>query len=287
MTHQSVLTLDALKKEYRARLEYLKKLSVLMDEIFSSALSNYRSLKRMHPRRMLCMGSISIAKRNIDASVLLIETELSQQVHYISRNMYELTANLYYILDDESVWEQRLERYRRHSGQVLPYKVMRVMEKYPQYAIGINPDKDFPKKKNAYAEFKQKYEVKGKKFNDGTWSGKKLDLLIESLKDTKDKEALMEFYHSIVKQNNFFLHPSWFYLMETVKESVAKADGRKDEKSDFKDNTALLTMMFLSGRLVVSKFLDHFPKGRPEFLKRLADIDAGFQSAEAIKLTGG
>lgn len=261
-----------LKEDFNVKLECLKKLVNLMFDVLRSAYRHYGGdygKTRMYPNRQLCMGTMLVALNNGKASMVLVDKDLFYQIHYISRNMFELVVNLYYILDDDREIDERFERYRRYSKEVLPYQVMQVMKKYPEHVKDSPVEKDFAEKEKRYWKFRDKYAMNGK-INLENWSGMKLPVLIEKIKDQKAKDELMLLYHFIAKTNNLFLHPTWHYLESALKDAVSRIV--------YAERIAQITMIFSSGEKVTRKFLKYFPKSRPEFQKKLAHIYESFYS---------
>jgi hypothetical protein len=261
-----------LKEDFNVKFECLKKLVNLMFDVLRSAYRHYGGdygETRMYPNRQLCMGTMLVSLNNGKASMALVDKDLFYQIHYISRNMVELVVNLYYILDDDREINERFERYKRYSKEILPYQILQVIKKYPEHVKDPPVEKDFAEKEKQYRKFRDKYAMNGK-INLENWSGMKLPVLIEKIKDQKDKDELMLLYHFIVKTNNLFIHPTWHYLESALKDAVSRID--------YAVRIAQITMIFSSGEKVTRKFLKYFPKSRPEFQKKLTQIYESFYS---------
>lgn len=261
-----------LKNDFDVKVECLQKLIDLMFEVLRSAYLNYGDdygKTRMYSNRQLCMGSMLVALNNGKASIALAKNGLFYQIHYISRNMFELVVNLYYMLDDDSEFDERFERYKRYSREVLPYRVIEVMKTYPEHVKDPPLEKIIAEKKMLFLKFKGKYSINGK-ISLESWSGRKLPDLIKKITDQKAKDDLMRLYHFIAKTNNFFLHPTWYYFESALKEAVSRID--------YAVRIAQITMIFSSGETVTRKFLKYFPKRRPEYQRKLAHLYDTFYS---------
>jgi hypothetical protein len=260
-----------LKEDYLAWLKCLKLVVNLMNDIYLSAWENYGSAKRMYPHRQLCMGTLIIARNNTEAAIHLVGASLIHQVHYISRNMLELAINLYYILDNKAERESRLERYRRYSDEVLPFKVLKVANKYPDEFRGQVKEGMTEVKEGRHKEFLQRYgNGSARSVNTQSWSGMTLDRMIGLLTDNAKKRDLTLDYEFIMKLNNWYLHPSWMYLKLAVEDTAVR-------DKDYQDYMAQMAMIFRAGEKIIVKFLDNFPKGRPVFQERLTEISGLFR----------
>jgi Family of unknown function (DUF5677) len=251
-----------LEETLKTRIPLLKAQVELMTDIFNTAWTNYATKTgKMYYYRYFCIGSLLVARDNTNATVHLIEARLPYQVHYISRNMCELTVNLYYIFDDDAKREERLIRYGESSQAVIPYKAMKTIKKYSNPMGDTKFDKLCPVKEKEFDEHKKKYVD----FNRNYWSGLTLNNMIVALKDKEErdketKDALLKLYDLIVGSNNDYLHPSWYYLEKVIEDTCRGA---------LHSETILLTVaLFGAGNLIINKVLENFPKGRPDFTGR-------------------
>ena len=263
---------ERLKEDYEVRFEYLKHLVNLMNDIFLAAWGKYGTGKmRMYPHRQLCMGTLIVARHNTEATIHLIEKKLIHQVHYISRSMLELTINLYYILDDKSERDARLERYMLYSDEVLPRKALMAKRKYPDAFKGGISEQQGEVKEKRYRDFLERYSNSSTpNVNTQSWSGMTMDKMIVGILNKETRKELQTLYDLIIKSNNFYLHPSWYYLKNAVV-GTTKAD------RDYQESIAMMTMLFMAAEKVVSKFLENFPKGRIAFVARMRDISKWFR----------
>lgn len=264
---------ESLKEDYLIRLEYLKHLVNLMNDIILSAWKNCGAgTKRMYPYRQLCIGTLIVARNNAEATIHLVDAELIHQVHYISRSMLELTINLYYILDDEAERDARLERYRRYSDEVLPFKVLQVARKYPdRFKSQITEEQAEVKEKRCKGFLARYKRSSGKDPSEESWSDMKMPDMIKKIINEEDRKELQTLYDFIVKLNNWYLHPSWYYLKSATADLV-------NPNRDHQESIAQMTMIFTAGEKIVMKSLANFPRGRPEFQARLTEIGGWFRS---------
>lgn len=232
----------------------------LMDDMAESAIQNYHP-KKIHPFRELCLGYFMIANNNSKAALRLIEDDLVHQVHYISRNTFEMAVTLYYIDDDKSKKDNLIERYFKYNASIVPYKTLNSMKEYPKAFEGIRTDKRDEEILKAQTEFIKKY---GKEIN--SWSGKFIPVMIKDIKNTEIRNDLLKGYSIMVKMNNNFLHPTRQYILTAIKDFTSK-------KVDHKVRVMQLHSVSTSADFIMWKFLDNFSKGRPVFKKRLSEIN--------------
>lgn len=248
----------------------------LMDDMAESAIQNYHP-KKIHPFRELCLGYLVIANNNSKAALRLIEDNFVHQVHYISRNMFEMITTLYCIDDDKSKKDDLIERYFKYNASIVPYKAMRTMKRYPRAFEGIRTDEMDEEIMNARTDFKKTY---GEKIQ--TWSGKSTPEMIEDIKNLEIRNDLMKRYCIMVQANNNFLHPTRQYIITAIKDFTSK-------NTDHKVRVMQLHSVSISADLIIRKFLDNFPKGRPVFRKRLSEISENnnniMESVRAISET--
>jgi len=257
--------------DYRIRLEHLTKLVNLINDIFLSAWENYGASKRMYRHRHLCMGTLLVARQNTEATVYLIQAGLVHQVNYISRNMLELTINLCYILDDETQRDARVDRYIRYSDEILPYRAWQASEKYPEMFVKKQASQDrIETIRQRYGAFVERYrEKQNKDPNIESWIGMNMGRMIDAMKNEETRQGIRVLYDIVARSNNFYLHPSWYYLKSAISETV------KPDKN-YEETASQMTMIFLTACKVVTTFLEQFPKRRPEFLEKLGHIKLGF-----------
>jgi Family of unknown function (DUF5677) len=264
---------DDIKEDYLVRLEYLKHLVNLMDDIYLSVRKNYGTA--MHPHMLLCVGTLRVACHNAEATIHLVDAELIHQVHYISRNMWELTINLYYILDKESQRDARLERYLRYGDEVLPFKLLEAVKDHFEDDIS---EQLATRKEKKYRTFQEEYKTsKGKAPDTSSWSGMNMYDMVDKLNNEEIKTEFKTFYKLLVKSNNLYLHPSWLYL----KEAIAYTMG---SYRDYQSRMNLMNSVFTAGKKIVEKVLEHFPEGRPEFQWRMVEINGWFRSKKNRQL---
>lgn len=267
-----------LMEDYIVKLEYLKRLVNLMNDIYLSAAKYYGAeKKRMHPHRQFCMGTLIVARNNAEAAVNLLEANLVDQIHYISRSLWELTINLYYIMDSDATRDARLERYRRYSDEVLPFKLIKVAKKYPDMFKDDIAEGPYEKKEKRYKDFMEYYKnASGDKLNTQSWNGMAMDKMINDLVNDGVKQKIMELYDLVVKSNNYYLHPSWYYLKKAT-------FGVTEVNRDYQGSIVQMTMIFSAGHKIMEKFLECFPKKRPEFQRRLKETVDRFLSINSAK----
>lgn len=236
----------------------------LMDDITASVIKNYHP-KKIYPFREICLGYLLIAHSNAKATLFLINENLVHQVHYISRNTFEMVTTLYYIDDDESKKDALVERYFKFNASIVPFKAMKAMHEYPETFREITTnerDKEILREHDAYIKMYGK--------NTQTWSGKNLPDMIKSLKDDETKNDLLKRYKLMVNMNNNFLHPTRQYIIQSIKDAIKR-------EVDYKIRVMQLHSVSTSADLIIHKFLDNFPKGRPAFKQRLKKINEEYE----------
>jgi len=261
---------EDLEETFKVRITFLKEQVKLMTDIFENARKNYatKTKYRIYNYRYFCIGSLLIARNNADATAHIIDDN-PYQIHYISRNMCELTVNLYYIFDDDSLREERLKRYIDFNHAVLPYKAMEIIKKYPDVFKDTKGEERFAEIERKLDEFRMKY----KNFSKNYWSGMPLDKMIWKLQNKETRDDLLALYNFVVKSNNDYLHPSWHYMNKVIKDTINRT-------MDYETRIMLLSTIFAAGNLIIKKFLDQFPKGRPDFLKRKEELKGWFHSVK-------
>jgi hypothetical protein len=255
---------------------YVEELS-LLDEMIESVKNNYQS-NRMTPFRLLCFGILIICRDNAKAGLLLIKQDLIHQVHYISRNMFEMIVNLCFIDNEESKRGELVERFFDY-GIVNGFKTLNKMNKYPLIPQSERTEQRDRDIENGYNHYKNKYkDVKGK-VNLKTWSGKTLPEMIKCVKDPKLCENLMTGYDIMNETNNLFLHLSNEYVRTVIK-------GEFEGVTDYQMRYTQLSSLMLSADLIIKKYFIHFQKNRPAFRRKYDDIERRLDqiAAEAKKI---
>lgn len=263
--------------KYKEQIQLLRSQTALMTEIFDSALKNYgiKETTKLYRHRQLCLGSLLIARQNAEAAYVLLEQEITYPVHYISRSMFELVVNLYYILDKEEERDWRLDRYVSYSDAVLPYKILEILQVYPElFPDDMKNPQRSKQVADKYSDFDKKYK-NGSRFKN-YWSGMNLRAMIEKLSDPIIKREMLVRYKFVTNLNNTYLHPSWFYIKDIAKHTI------QPQISDYQDKSALVATTFESSRWLIKKILENFPKGRPAFLKHGDEISAAFYSIKRV-----
>lgn len=240
---------------------------VLMNKMAQSVSRDYIARDKLFPYRELCFGYLLIGRKNAEATLHLIKANLVHQVHYISRNTFEMMVTLYYIDNDKSKRDELTQRYFDYQG-VKAHQAMKLMTDYPEPFIGIRTEENDKEVEQNYNVFIAKYTQGGKKPDLSTWSGKKLDKMIDSLTNKELKNDILRRYRIMVSMNNNFLHPTIQYLKQSILEYLKV-------EIDYKVRIMQLHSITTTMDLIIQKFLEHFPKGRPAFRKQLSDINDG------------
>lgn len=252
----------------------------LMDDIARFIKINYlERKKRRSPLRELCLGYLLISRANAQATLLLIEANLVHQVNYISRNTCEMVVNLYYIDDDQSKREDLTKRYFEYHS-VKAYQTMKTINDFPDDFSGITTPEQDKKIKEDYANFIAKYTVSGKKPNINTWSGKNLKEMITAISNSEMRDALLKNYKFVTRMNNNFLHPGIQSQRAAIR-NYLKVD------IDYIIRVMHLNSIHTFTGLIIKKLLEHFSKGRLEFVKRLDKINKAHDSiSESVREQG-
>lgn len=236
-----------------------------MDDLSMSVIEDYHP-KKLYPFRELCLGYLLIANNNAKATLPLIKANLVHQIHYVSRNMFEMVVILYYIDDDKSKKEELINRYFAFNSSIVPYKAMISMKEYPAPFEGIRTDKRDEEIIEGRKEFIKRY---GKETQ--TLSGKLLPDMIKAINDTETKNDLLKRYRLMTQMNNNFLHPTMQHFESAKKDFVSK-------EVDYKIRIMQLHSVSTSADLIIQKFLESFQKGRPNFRRRLTEINENYSS---------
>lgn len=271
------MTTEISAASYKEQIRLLKVQTDLMTEIFYSALKNYaiNKIPRMYRHRQLCLSSLLIARTNAEAAYVLLEQGIIYPVHYISRSMFELVVNLYYILDKENERDNRLERYIRFSDAVLPYKIHEIMQDQPELFPGdMKNPQQIERVKEKYGEFEKKYRKDN--WSKNYWSGMDLKRMIEYLSDPAIKKEMLVRYKLVTNLNNTYLHPSWVYIRKIARQTTHQ------EAANYQDRSTLVATNFESAHWLIKKVLANFPKGRSAFLKCADEISASFYSIKRV-----
>lgn len=246
-------------------ISVFKKEVSLMTDLSMSVIEDYHP-KKLYPFRELCLGYLLIANNNAKAALRLIKANLVHQIHYISRNMFEMVVTLYYIDDDKLKKEELINRYFAFNSSIVPYKAMISMKEYPAPFEGIRTDKRDEEIIEGRKEFIKRY---GKETQ--TWSGKGLPDMIKTISDLETRNDLLKRYSLMVQMNNNFLHPTMQHFKSAKRDFVSK-------EVDYKIRVTQLHSVSTSADLIIRKFLESFQKGRPDFRERLDEINESYSS---------
>ena len=163
-------------KQKSIMLPLINELIVTINDMARSVPSKYPS-KRIYPFRELCLGYLLICRDNLEATVSLFEKDLGDQINYINRNMFEMVVTLFYIVDDKSKKEERTKRYFDYNDAVIKHKHKEMIQKHKDIFKDGLPEEQIKAIDNNYAKFHDKY----KKPNTQSWSGLKMDKMIDGL----------------------------------------------------------------------------------------------------------
>jgi len=217
--------------------------------------------KRISPFRALCIGYLLIGKSNVEATLRLSDCNLTHQISYINRNMFEIALTLYYIDDDKSKIDERVSRYFEHYNAVIRRKSIKTSNKYPAFLDSVSNDIEQEVDQN-YKNYIDKYSRHGKKCNVESWSGITMKSMIESLLNDEIKGHLMKHYEIIINMFNNFLHPTKLSAELAIEEFV---------KGEIDQTTGLWQVKTTIGLalLIIEKHLSLFQKDRPSFKDRI------------------
>jgi hypothetical protein len=238
----------------------------LMDDMIESIKNNYHA-RQITPFREICFGYMVICRNNAKAALLLIKENLIHQVHYISRNMFEMVVNLCFIDNDDSKRQGLIERYFEYRI-IGAYKTLEKMRKYssiPQTVRTVQKDREI---ESNYESFKNKYKDAKGKINLNAWSGKTLPAMIKEIKDKQLRDNLTTGYDMMADINNQFLHLTHQYLGTVIKEEF-------DGNIDYKMRYTQLNSFMISTGLVIEICFNHFQRNRPAFKERYNSIEEG------------
>jgi len=239
----------------------------LMDKMAQSVNKDYIASNKLFAFRELCLGCLLIGRNNSEATLCLIKDNLVDQVHYISRNTFEMMVILYYIDNDKLKRDELAQRFFDYQS-IVSYQAKQVMTDYPESFIGIRTEENDREVEQNHNAFILKYTQDGKKPDLKSWSGKNLYSMIACLTDKKLKDDLMKRYQVMIKANNNYLHPT----IQSLRQSIIKY---LEGEIDYKFRVMQLHSIITSVDLIILKFLEQFPKGRIAFLKQHDDIVAG------------
>jgi hypothetical protein len=234
----------------------------LMDKILHSAAANYIASKKLYLFRELCFGFLCTGRNNSDATLKLLEANLVDQIHYISRNTFEMMVILYYIDNDRHTKDVLSQRFFDYST-VDANQAMNVMINYPETFRGMRTEEDDRKAKQNYETFISRYTCS--KPDLRTWSGKDMYHMIDSLKDVDIKADFLKRYRFMVWSNNKFLHPTPLSLQQSI---IRYLNGEIDHKYRVMQLSSVFTSMFD----IIKKVLGQFNKGRIELRNELDKI---------------
>ena len=219
--------------------------------------SNYPKA-RIYPFRELCLGYLLICKDNLEATVCLLDKNLGDQINYINRNMFEMVVTLFYISDDKSKKEERTKRYFDYNDAVVKYRHKEMILKHKDIFPGGLLEEQIKLIDQHYKKFENEYH----KPNRQSWSGLKIDKMIESLSSSDEKDKLLKHYQVAVYLNNQFLHPSILHIRSAFKAFF------ENKSNHHAIMLQVMTTLYLAG-YIVDKFLSEFQKGRPAFQTRV------------------
>ena len=251
---------DAEDKTTQIYLDEIK----LMDEMIESVKNNYQ-LNRMTLFRALCFGVLIICRDNAKAGLLLVKENLIHQVHYISRNMFEMIVNLCFIDNEDSKRQELVERFFEYRI-VHAFKALKTMKKYPSIPQSVRTEQKDADIEEGYNDFRNKYKDANEKINLSKWSGKTLPDMINCIKDAELRENLMTGYEIMNETNNRFLHLSYDYVRTVI-------EGEYERVTDYQARYTQLSSLMVSADLTIKKYFIHFQKNRPAFKIKYDDID--------------
>jgi hypothetical protein len=148
---------------------------------------------------------------------------------------------------------------------------MKLMIDYPEPFVGIRTEEKDKEVESNYKAFITRFTKDGKKPDLKTWSGKTIDKMIDSLTNKELKTDLLRRYRIMISMNNNFLHPTPQYLKKSILDYL-KAE------TDYKVRIMQLHSITTTMDLIIQKFLEHFPKGRPAFRRQLSNINDGYNA---------
>jgi hypothetical protein len=258
------------KKREEAIIPILEETIKLMQDMTYSFQNDYPS-KRISLFRQICAGYLMIGKNNAKASLLLIENNLTYQIHYISRNMFEMVVTLHFIDNDKLRRDELAQRFFDYTS-IQRYKVMEAMNKnrsIPQEFRTEEMDKEIEKKFNS---FLKNYRTKeGKPPRTDTWSGLSLPEMINTITNNYKKNDFLTGYDIMNRPNNQYLHPTVEYVKNIVKDEL-------ERNVDYKIRVSQLESIYVSSSQIIEKFLDNFQKNRPLLRKRFDNIENSYKA---------
>ena len=236
----------------------------LMEEILDSVVTNYMKNKRLYLFRTLCYGFLCVAHNNMAATLKLIESNLVDQINYISRNSLEMLIILHYIDNNDPKTRDSLTERFFHYSNVVAYRAMKVMDEYPDIFKNIRTKNNDLAIEMEFEHFKTNYYCKNIR-DTYTWSGKTLNQMIGSLSNSESRALLLLAYKSLLVSNNNFLHPSYSSLRHSIIQ-------HHKQEVDYKKRVNQLESVHWSTRSIMEKVLEQFSKGRISFRHKLQDI---------------
>jgi hypothetical protein len=240
---------------------------VLMDEMLQSVSKNYIDKNKLFLFRELCFGFLWFGRNNSKATISLIKENLVDQVHYISRNTFEMMVILYYIdNDNDKLKRDELAQRFFNYQSVLSRQVMKVITDYPESFTDLKTEGQDRVIEQGYKDFISKYKEKGEKLDLKSWSGKNLYAMIDCFNNKEQKIDLMKRYQMMIKVNNNYLHPTYQSLRQSILRFLM-------DETDYKLRVTQLHSVTTSIDLIMQKFMEHFSKDRIAFRNRLRDID--------------
>lgn len=172
----------------------------LMEDMAKSTVAPYVMRHKLYQFRQVCLGYLLITKNNAQATIRLIKANLVHQIHYISRNTFEMVVTLYYIDNNKSQKDILTGRYFDYS-KVQAYEAMKMINEYPEIFGGIGNEERDKQIQKGYDDFVSRYKTGDKKLNLKTWSGKNLRQMIEDITDDEIKIDLLHRYRLMVRLN--------------------------------------------------------------------------------------
>jgi hypothetical protein len=235
---------------------------LFMDKILHLAAANYIRTNKLYTFREICFGFLHIGRNNSQATLMLLEANLVDQIHYISRNTFEMALTLYFIDNDKSTRDSLAQRFKDYRC-VVSHKVKNKLGKYKSIFGEMTKEEDDAKIEKDYKTFISKYGCDKNQLQ--TWSGKKMDKMIDILSDEELKSNMLRHYDLVTWANNMYLHANPLSLQESIRKYL------RDE-IDYKNRVMLLGSVFTTVLWIIEKALEQFSKNRIELTNDLSVI---------------
>jgi hypothetical protein len=243
----------------------------VLDDI-SNLFQNYYP-SEMSDFCYLCYGYIIISKHNIITSLFLLRNKMIYQVHYFSRNMFEMMTNLTYITDDKSKLEERIKRFFDYE-KVQLYNQLKPLKEIPELFPFRNETEEI-NVQNDYNNYMSLYYNKKNSKRIGKWSGLNLKEMINLITDERKRNHLLMRYNLMTQLNNQYVHPSIEYIKGIIREEYGLNDkyGEKDQMAVY-----LLQSIYMSISMIISLYVEQFLINDHTIINKCYELEKRFRN---------